>query len=786
MTQVLEALSWLNKFDTTYISSDIDPLIKQIIEGKCDDDLRKKIHEVIALCQVHPQVTRNQQDIETARKEMELAREELAGYQKVISTRQVENEILRKALEDQTRGQDECKELSAQLRKEIRSLQDSIQASQNIIRQYKGSIEETEKIIINLQNDQEDDQKLISNGKNKINDNHAQILQVEEAIRKLQREIEEREHTIENVLKVIRIQENKLAEYQELHSLNRKARHTSIDAVRELENDIKKSEKALLDIRLELEKGQITQERFSQVDRAERKRLLENLGQISQNKQIIETCTNEINAANSGIAGCTQVIDGNNAIIDDNQKQIAGCLRSITALRATLQTSRQSILQEDIFLEETQRKIVSRLDTIQNTKNLVDLNQNEILKYQKEIEKNEKMILGMQESIRNCMDLKNNRAKQIAENRAVIQENMEKSVPLEEIIRQKQKIIDAKQDEINRHNSRHESLELPEVLLICASSLYNCDNKRCYEEAVGYADQAIRLYPRDAHRQAVASWILGMISWKLAQNPTAYRSWDLARDLFEGIEYNITNLLKNTQGAIENSNLKVKTYKSALETAQKSNNASQIRLNESDIARENQIIITLKAEESKLSEKRDWYRQRMKEVRLELMDTVEEGFSWLYALEGSLFGPSTRILAGSIVTNIDNYRNSRAVNQMRDLIAINKDNLNEEVKSLVVNALGYYQMGSLDKSVRNLMDALARAEADSPQKAVLTWMVGLIHWRNSKSADAIKYCQRAIKDFISLGDQADKNANQNSAKWYRTNAGQMQTVLDLRTRSYIR
>ena len=125
----------------------------------------KKIHEVIALCQVHPQVTRNQQDIETARKEMELAREELAGYQKVISTRQVENEILRKALEDQTRGQDECKELSAQLRKEIRSLQDSIQASQNIIRQYKGSIEETEKIIINLQNDQEDDQKLISNGK---------------------------------------------------------------------------------------------------------------------------------------------------------------------------------------------------------------------------------------------------------------------------------------------------------------------------------------------------------------------------------------------------------------------------------------------------------------------------------------------------------------------------------------------------------------------------------------------------------------------------------------------
>ena len=95
------------------------------------------------------------------------------------------------------------------------------------------------------------------------------------------------------------------------------------------------------------------------------------------------------------------------------------------------------------------------------------------------------MILGMQESIRNCMDLKNNRAKQIAENRAVIQENMEKSVPLEEIIRQKQKIIDAKQDEINRHNSRHESLELPEVLLICASSLYNCDNKRCYEEAVG-------------------------------------------------------------------------------------------------------------------------------------------------------------------------------------------------------------------------------------------------------------------------------------------------------------
>ena len=42
MTQVLEALSWLNKFDTTYISSDIDPLIKQIIEGKCDDDLRKK------------------------------------------------------------------------------------------------------------------------------------------------------------------------------------------------------------------------------------------------------------------------------------------------------------------------------------------------------------------------------------------------------------------------------------------------------------------------------------------------------------------------------------------------------------------------------------------------------------------------------------------------------------------------------------------------------------------------------------------------------------------------
>jgi hypothetical protein len=74
-------------------------------------------------------------------------------------------------------------------------------------------------------------------------------------------------------------------------------------------------------------------------------------------------------------------------------------------------------------------------------------------------------------------------------------------------------------------------MERAEVLLNIAAIEYW---RRWFADAARDADAATLTYRtlNDAHRRAVASWILGMAEWELLQNNDAYTNWDDARTVF--------------------------------------------------------------------------------------------------------------------------------------------------------------------------------------------------------------------------------------------------------------
>jgi hypothetical protein len=54
-----------------------------------------------------------------------------------------------------------------------------------------------------------------------------------------------------------------------------------------------------------------------------------------------------------------------------------------------------------------------------------------------------------------------------------------------------------------------------------------------FPQAARDAQEAVISYDGDAHRRAVALWILGMIKWELLQNHEAHRNWAEARKIFK-------------------------------------------------------------------------------------------------------------------------------------------------------------------------------------------------------------------------------------------------------------
>jgi tetratricopeptide (TPR) repeat protein len=273
-------------------------------------------------------------------------------------------------------------------------------------------------------------------------------------------------------------------------------------------------------------------------------------------------------------------------------------------------------------------------------------------------------------------------------------------------------------------------LTLPEVLLTCAVTIDNYGNKKEYHEANVYSQEAISLYPAtDIHRLASAYWILGRLEWAQNNNTSAYQSWLIARKNF--------------------------------------------------------LDLLAKSRLAKNIDNERWYAKWVREMTQDMVGTVEDAFSWMYRLGGSVFDSTTRILGAAVVANLNDYNYSQAIPFAQDLVEISRGVARADVKSLTIQALSYYQSGNFLQSIDSLKSALVVVNAFSPEQAIIYWILGLVYWKNKDQVNGSRYCQLAISEFERL-EKATSRSKQKAINviWYRNTAAYMTKIHEEKMKNY--
>ncbi len=245
-----------------------------------------------------------------------------------------------------------------------------------------------------------------------------------------------------------------------------------------------------------------------------------------------------------------------------------------------------------------------------------------------------------------------------------------------------------------------------------------------YKGAHEHVLTALRIYPSESHRQAIALWILGWVEWARSDPYTAYSHWMQARQIY--------------------------------------------------------LNLHLQSLEQRQLARTNFYLECLQEINTEMVSRVEELYTWLNAHEPSHLSDAAKSLVNGLMQSaLDG--NSKKVYQQVSLmqkIAQELDDYLEAMELMVECGMALYQV----KNYSNAGSTLRRAAAGFPpgghRQAVARWMAGLAQWQVQSERDsAITNWQQSIKDFEGLEQQASRSRNPDRAAWYAERIEAMKLAL---------
>ena len=255
-------------------------------------------------------------------------------------------------------------------------------------------------------------------------------------------------------------------------------------------------------------------------------------------------------------------------------------------------------------------------------------------------------------------------------------------------------------------------LEIAEIHMHCAALEYWRDS---FSEAAKHVRRALQEYQSDTHRAAVAQWMLGMAQWRTLQNENAYVNWNYTRASFFG------------------------WYKSF----------------------------------SSLPPRRLWYRDRLKEMEIDLATKPEEIFCWLNKYEGTKLSPPSQ----AIVNQIKEKINRRDYSTVFDLFSMLQDinrwssEIYEQPEAYLVCGYHAYQTGNWPLAIDFIKKAVlgfALGVGGNHKQVIARWMCGAVGWmgKDIQIAQARIDWLRCISDLEQLRLRADQENDPDRRDWY--------------------
>jgi tetratricopeptide (TPR) repeat protein len=269
-----------------------------------------------------------------------------------------------------------------------------------------------------------------------------------------------------------------------------------------------------------------------------------------------------------------------------------------------------------------------------------------------------------------------------------------------------------------------DSLEKAEIWIHIAAVAYWC---KWFSQAIHYAEKAVNSYQNDDHRSAVALWILGMPRWEILQNPIAYMNWNEARNCF----------------------------------------------------RDRRIFFRHSRVE------REWYKDRLRQMEIELATKPEEVFNWL---NKPGFGVSKLTMPSEqLVDAIQNKIRQQVypdvyslMNDLQDIVKWSRE-LYEGPEAILVCGLAAYQMGNLSSAAELLEEAVTKfpsTKYNNHEQIIARWMLGAVEWKiKNDQKKTIDRWRRCINDLEDLRQYADQNNMQPQKKWYADRRSILQAAM---------
>lgn len=258
-------------------------------------------------------------------------------------------------------------------------------------------------------------------------------------------------------------------------------------------------------------------------------------------------------------------------------------------------------------------------------------------------------------------------------------------------------------------HSSHDSLREAEILLYCAS----IGQWRGWSpQAARDAREAVICYDNDRHRQAVALWILGKVQWEMLQNHEAYRNWAEARKIFKQCQL------------------------------QRSRNA------------------------------KDWYKNPLDQMDVEMVARPEEISTWLNRFEHSSLRPPTGQVIKSMREKIRQQRYPSIYVLMQDLQEANRwsERIHERAEVYLEFGLATYQIGNSHFAIELLRKAVQDfypGVGNYHKQVVARCMLGAVEWMHKSSRkQAAADWLRCFDQFENLRWCADRDNLQEKEEWY--------------------
>ena len=260
------------------------------------------------------------------------------------------------------------------------------------------------------------------------------------------------------------------------------------------------------------------------------------------------------------------------------------------------------------------------------------------------------------------------------------------------------------------HSPGH-PLRTAEIMLYCACIGHW---RRSYPQAARDAIEVVIFYDADDHRRAVALWILGIIQWEMSQNHEAYRNWAEARKIF-------------------------KQYRDS---------SSHSRMT------------------------KDWYKDSIEQMEVDLLARPEEILTWLNHFERPSLGPRTSRIISSMREKVRGQAYPSIYVLMQDLQEAIRwsERIYERAEIHLEFGLAMYQMGNSYFAI----ELLRRAVSDFypglgvyHKQVVARCMLGAVEWMHKsshKQAAADWLC--CFDQFEQLRCSADSDNLPEQEEWY--------------------